>query len=360
MLRVDIRQRLGAFDLDARFDAPQGITALFGASGAGKTSVINAISGLSTPHEGRITLGESVLFDAQRGINLPAHQRRIATVFQDARLFPHMSVARNLGYGRRYARAPLGDAEEARIEEMLGIGHLLDRRPAGLSGGERQRVALGRALFSAPRLLLADEPLAALDRDRKASILPYFERLRDEARLPVLYVSHAVSEVARLATQVVVLGAGRVVATGAPADVLSDPALLPDGDREAGALISARVVSHDSDGLSALDAGGVAFFLPRLSANIGEDVRVHISASDVMLARDRPGDVSALNVVGGRIVGFRDGGEASVLVNLETPAGPLFARITKRSVAAMALAQGQQIFAVVKTIAIAKGDIAGD
>ncbi|GAA3852871.1 molybdenum ABC transporter ATP-binding protein [Celeribacter arenosi] len=360
MLTVDIRQRLGAFDLTARFDAPQGITALFGASGAGKTSVINAISGLSMPDEGRITLGDTVLFDAKSGINLPAHQRGIATVFQDARLFPHMSVARNLGYGRRYARTPLGEAEEARIIDMLGIRPLLDRRPAKLSGGERQRVALGRALFSAPRLLLADEPLAALDRDRKAGILPYFERLRDEAGLPVLYVSHSVFEVARLASQVVVLGAGRVIATGAPADVLSDPALLPDGDREAGALISARVVSHDSDGLSALDAGGVAFFLPQVPANIGVEVRVRISASDVMLARDRPLDISALNVVSGRIVGFRDGGEASVLVTLETPAGPLFARITKRSVAAMALEEGQKVFAVVKTIAIAKGDMAGD
>ncbi|HEV7440781.1 MAG TPA: molybdenum ABC transporter ATP-binding protein, partial [Methylobacterium sp.] len=199
-MTVALARRLGAFSLDVAFTAGPGLTALFGRSGSGKTSVISLMAGLGRPDRGRIAVGDEVLLDTARGIDVPVHRRRIATVFQEARLLPHLSVRRNLGYGRFFARRRPGPAVEvAAVVEMLGIGHLLERRPAGLSGGERQRVAIGRALLAKPRLLLMDEPLAALDEARKAEILPYIERLRDEAGVPIVYVSHAVAEVARLA-----------------------------------------------------------------------------------------------------------------------------------------------------------------
>jgi molybdate transport system ATP-binding protein len=221
VLAVDVEKQLGALTLRVRFEAAAGATALFGPSGAGKTSLVNMIAGLVTPDRGSVALDDTVLFDSARGINVPPHRRRIGYVFQEGRLFPHFNVRQNLDYGRRMSGRPRDSKEFERIAALLEIGHLLDRRPRMLSGGERQRIAVGRALLMRPRLLLLDEPLASLDAGRKREILPYLVRLRDEAHVPIVYVSHTPAEVRRIATTVVRLDAGRVVATGG-LDLLKD------------------------------------------------------------------------------------------------------------------------------------------
>jgi molybdate transport system ATP-binding protein len=214
MLSVDVEKKLGGFTVTARFESSGGITALFGPSGAGKTTIVNMIAGLIEPDRGRIALGDDVLFDSATRINVPPPRRRIGYVFQEGRLFPHLSVRHNLDYGRRMNGLPRDRAAMERIVTMLEIGHLLSRRPGRLSGGERQRVAVGRALLMKPALLLLDEPLASLDAARKREILPYLERLRDEAKVPMVYVSHQAAEVRRIVKSVVKLDGGRVVATG--------------------------------------------------------------------------------------------------------------------------------------------------
>ena len=214
MLSVDVEKRLGEFSLAAKFDAAGGATALFGPSGSGKTSIVHMIAGLVAPDRGRIALDDLVLFDSATRTNVPAHKRRIGTVFQEGRLFPHMTVARNLDYGRWMRGLPADETERERIIALVNIGALLKRRPGHLSGGERQRVALGRALLMKPRLLLLDEPLASLDRARKLEILPYLAKLRDEAKVPMIYVSHQAGEIVRVASQVVRIDDGRVLAAG--------------------------------------------------------------------------------------------------------------------------------------------------
>jgi molybdate transport system ATP-binding protein len=216
LLALDVEKRLGEFFISARFESAGGVTALFGSSGAGKTTLVNMIAGLIAPDRGRIMLDHTVLFDSSPAIDVPVHRRRIGYVFQEGRLFPHLSVAANLDYGRRMHGLVRDPAEMERIVGLLDIGNLLDRRPGKLSGGERQRVAVGRALLMRPRLLLLDEPLASLDETRKREILPYLERLRDDARVPMVYVSHNAGELSRLATSVVWLNAGRVMAVGGP------------------------------------------------------------------------------------------------------------------------------------------------
>jgi molybdate transport system ATP-binding protein len=214
MLTVDVEKRLGDFALAARFETPGGATALFGPSGAGKTAVVNMIAGLVTPDRGRIALDDTVLFSSAAKVNVAPHRRNIGYVFQEGRLFPHLTVGQNLGYGRWMRGLPREQDEEKRVIALLDLAAFVKRRPGHLSGGERQRVAIGRALLMRPRLLLLDEPLASLDFARKAEILPYLERLRDEAHVPIVYVSHLADEVRRIATTVVRIEAGRVVACG--------------------------------------------------------------------------------------------------------------------------------------------------
>ena len=214
MLTVDVEKRLGDFSLTAKFNTAGGVTALFGSSGAGKTTIANMIAGLVTPDRGRIALDDMVLFDSSTRENIPVARRRIGYVFQEGRLFPHMTVAQNLEYGRWMGGLAPDPAETSRIIALLDIGPLLRRRPGRLSGGERQRVAIGRALLMKPRLLLLDEPLASLDRARKLEILPYLARLRDEAKVPMIYVSHQAGEILRIASQVVRIEDGQVLASG--------------------------------------------------------------------------------------------------------------------------------------------------
>jgi molybdate transport system ATP-binding protein len=214
MLALDVAKRLGNFTVTARFNTAGRVTALFGPSGSGKTTIVNMIAGLVRPEQGRIAHDDSVLFDSGASIDVPPHRRRIGYVFQDGRLFPHLSVAANLDYGRRMCGLPPDPVESERVVTLLNIGSLLDRRPGKLSGGERQRVAIGRALLMRPRLLLLDEPLASLDAARKREILPYLQRLRDEARVPMVYVSHIAVELRAIASTVVRIDAGRVIATG--------------------------------------------------------------------------------------------------------------------------------------------------
>jgi molybdate transport system ATP-binding protein len=214
MLEVDVRKKLGGFDLAVQFIAVGGVTALFGPSGAGKTTLVNILAGLVQPDSGHIVLDGEALYASPANIHVPPHQRRIGYVFQEGRLFPHLSVRHNLDYGRRMSRLKTDPAETAHVIALLDLGELLERRPGTLSGGERQRVAIGRALLMRPRLLLLDEPLASLDAARKHEIFPYLERLRDAAKVPMVYVSHQAAEVKRIATRVVRLEAGRIVAMG--------------------------------------------------------------------------------------------------------------------------------------------------
>jgi molybdate transport system ATP-binding protein len=358
-LSVAVRHSFGGFTLDATFEAPRGITVLFGRSGSGKTTIANAVAGLLKPDAGRIAVDGRVLLDTARGVFLPPSRRRVGYVFQEGRLFPHLTVRQNLGYGRWFAPKDATREEMVRVVEMLGIGHLLDRRPGALSGGEKSRVALGRALLAAPELILADEPLAALDEARKAEILPYFERLRDETAIPILYVSHAASEVARLATTVVAVQDGRIVGQGPAAEVLGDPGITPLGPREAGAVIETRVVAHHQDGLTELDAGGERLFLPRIGKPVGAGVRVRIAAHDVILSRARPEGLSALNILAGTVREVRAGEGPGALVSVDTAAGRVLARITRRSVAALELAPGARVHAIVKTVAVAPDDVSG-
>ncbi len=358
MLEVQIRHRFAEFAVDATFSAPGGVTALFGRSGSGKTTIVNALAGLLRPDAGRIAIGDTVLFDSEAGVNMRPHLRRIGYVFQDARLFPHMSVRQNLGYGRWFAPKTATGADFDRIVTLLGLGPLLDRRPGDLSGGEKQRVALGRAILSQPHFLLMDEPLAALDAPRKAEILSYLERLRDEMALPILYVSHSVAEVARLATTVVLIEQGRVRAAGAVADILSDPATAPAlGLREAGAILMARVAGHEDDGLSRLETEAGPVWLPQVSAVVGATIRLRILAHDVLLATERPTGISALNVLGATVSEVRQGDGPGALVQLVAGDTRMLARVTARSARVLDLQPGRRVFAILKAVSVARGDI---
>jgi len=351
-LSVRLRHRLATVALDVSFEAPPGITVLFGRSGAGKTTIVNAVAGLFTPESGQISVNDTPLLDTARGINVAPHLRGMGYVFQEGRLFPHLSVRQNLRYGQVFGRQRATQSTLQDVTELLGLGPLLARRPHALSGGEKQRVALGRALLAQPRMILADEPLSALDEARKAEVLPYFERLRDEVGIPILYVSHAAAEVARLATTVVALKHGKVEKQGPALEVLGDPMVTPAGARAAGAVLEARAVCHHPDGLTELDAAGVKLFLPRIDRAPGAQLRVRIAASDVILSRARPAGLSALNILEGEIEQIRAGDGPGALVSLSTAAGPVLARVTMRSAQALELHEGARCYAIVKSVSV--------
>lgn len=358
-LSVQITQRFEGFDLNVAFEAMGGITALFGKSGAGKTTVINAVAGLFTPDAGHVQLDGDVLFESNTRSFVPPSARRLGYVFQDARLFPHLSVQDNLMFGARYAPASAKGATFDEVVTLLGLETLLSRAPAKLSGGEKQRVALGRALLCKPRMLLMDEPLASLDGPRKQEILPYLERLRDgPLGLPILYVSHAVDEVARLADTLVLLKDGRVEAQGPLHTVMADPAAIPLlGVREAGAVLDAQVIEHGPDGLSRLRISAGNLWLPGVQAQQGAKVRLRVLAQDVMLSVNRPEGLSALNVLPVTVDDIRRGDGPGAAVALRAGDDRLLARITRRAVAELGISPGTKCFAILKATSVAPGSI---
>ena len=361
VLEVDIEHRLGAFDLDIHFRSGRGLTALFGRSGAGKTSVINAIAGLVRPERGRIVVDGWVLMDTERGIRAPAHRRRVGYVFQEDRLFPHLTVRQNLLFGRWFAPGSGPPARLDDVVDLLGIGSLLDRRPGRLSGGEKQRVAIGRALLASPRLLLMDEPLASLDARRKDEILPYIERLRDQTSVPIVYVSHAVAEVTRLASTIVLISDGRVRAVGPLQEVMGRAELYPIAGRfEAGAVLAVRVTAQDPRwGLTELAGAFGKLTVPRLPAPVGAALRVRIRARDVILAATPPTGISALNILAGQVEAVVPIEDAALEVQLRLGAERLLARVTRRSGATLGLAPGREVFAVIKSVAIDRSSLGG-
>ncbi|WP_421694790.1 molybdenum ABC transporter ATP-binding protein [Aestuariivirga sp.] len=353
-LLVDVRHRLGSFSLEVSFESLQGLTAVFGASGCGKTSLVNVIAGLLKPDHARIKVGDTTLIDTEAGINLSPPRRRIGYVFQDARLFPHMTVESNLAYGEWFTPRAERYAARGKIVELLGIGHLLKRRPRDLSGGEKQRVAIGRALLASPRLLLMDEPLASLDAARKAEIMPYLERLRDELRIPIVYVSHSVAEVMRLANDVAVLSQGRLAAFGPAADIAQRLDLVPEDDRdEGGAIIDMTVATHDTTfDLTRLTSAAGDIYVPGRIGPEGTPARVRIRARDVILALEEPQKISALNILRGTVAEISQAGQASVNVRLDCGGAAVVARITRHSAHALGLAPGTRAFAVVKAVSV--------
>lgn len=353
-LQVELGNRRGDFVLDVDFSAGRGVTALFGRSGAGKTTIVSMVAGLARPDAGRIVLNGRALLDTAAGIDLRPGRRRVGMVFQEARLFPHLSVRSNLLYarwaGRRRAATALAD-----VVDLLGIGHLLGRPPTTLSGGEAQRVAIGRALMADPEILLMDEPLSQLDGARRAEILPFLERLaHGGGGVPILYVSHAVDEVARLADDIVVVSEGRVVAAGPIEEVFGRIDLGPvTGRYEAGALLVTEVVAHDPEySLTRLRFGGAELSVPALERSPGETVRVRVRARDVAIALAPPQGSSIRNAISAQIeaIGMEEGAIAEVL--LSAFGQHLRARITRKSAAELALAPGQTVFALIKSVSI--------
>ncbi|MGZ3273845.1 MAG: molybdenum ABC transporter ATP-binding protein [Caulobacteraceae bacterium] len=353
MLEIEVRARLGDFRLDARFQgAADGVTVLFGPSGAGKSSVLAAVAGALRPEAGRIALSGEALFDSARGVDLPMERRRVGWVFQDARLFPHLSVEGNLRFGLKRApgRGVAGPIRFDEVVDALGIGHLLHRRPRDLSGGERQRVGLGRALLSQPRLLLMDEPLASLDAPRRAEILPFLERVRGFG-VPILYVSHSLAEAVRLGDCMAVMRDGRVIAEGPLSDVVSRPELMLAGSHARdGAALDGVVQGHDHR-LTLVRAGPWDIRTPRFEAEVGAPVRLFILARDVMLALEPPRRISARNVLQGRVAAL-DAQDGRVLVRLENEAAVLLSALTPDAVEDLGLRPGMTVWAVVKSVAV--------
>ena len=353
MIEVDVRRRLPAFAVDARFTAAQGITALFGRSGAGKTTVINMLAGLVRPDEGRIAVDGRVLFDHDAGIDLAPEKRRLGYVFQEDRLFPHLSVRGNLGFGARRAPAAERRIDFDAVVALLDLGGLLARRPARLSGGERQRVAIGRALLACPSLLLMDEPLAGLDARRRAEIMPFVENLRDRLTVPIVYVTHNIDEIIRLADTVVLIEAGRVAAAGPLEEIMTRLDLSAViGSFDAGAVMRATVADHDAEhALTRLTIEGGALTVSRLDLPVGASLRVRLRARDVILALHRPADISTLNVLHGTVTELRPAmaSQTDVLVDVGSR---LWARVTRRSVEELGLEPGKEVFALVKSVAL--------
>jgi molybdate transport system ATP-binding protein len=349
-LSVRVRKRLGAFALDADFESGAGITALFGRSGSGKTTIVNLIAGLLRPDAGFVRLDGRALADTEHGLFLPAAARRIGYVFQEGRLFPHLSVRSNLVYGRRLTprRERWGSFDA--VAELLALRPLLARRPRDLSGGEKQRVAIGRALLASPRCLLMDEPLAALDRGLKAEILPFIERLRDEMKLPIVYVSHSVEEVARLADQVVLVDGGRVTASGTPTQIFAS--LEAGSDWEVGALLTATVAGRSAEGLARLDHPAGPLFVPETEAPVGSRVRIRIRSRDVTLAVGPVGRLSIRNRLDARVVAIGEAPGTEVVVRLDAGGEPMIARVTRDAVRDLGLAEGTAVTALVKAVAL--------
>ncbi len=350
---VELRHRFPSIQMDIAFEVPSpGVTVLFGPSGVGKSTVINAAAGLLRPDTCRIAVDGEVFADTRSGVWLPPERRRAGLVFQDSRLFPHMSVATNLHFGMR--RVAPGCIEFDDIVDLLGIGALLGRRPHTLSGGERQRVAIGRALLAQPHLLLMDEPLASLDTARKLEILPYLTRLKTSLNLPVLYVTHALDEIVRLADSLVLIEAGHVTGFGSVSDVASRADLSFAQRDDGGAVLLCRVTQHDADrALTLLEGAGAMFWVPLLDLPLNGACRIRIPAREVILAGKPPEAISLHNVVPGTVRQIiEDAGRRSVVVGIELPSGALLARVTPDAVARLSLSPGSPVLALIKSTSI--------
>lgn len=345
---------LGEFTLDAAGEIPsRGVTALFGRSGCGKTSLLRCIAGLEQAGDAFLTIGGECWHDSASGFYLPPHKRAIGYVFQEGMLFPHLRVRENLhfGYRRTPARQRSGDFD--RVVQLLGLGPLLDRNPAQLSGGEKQRVAIGRALLNHPRLLLMDEPMAALDRGHKKEILPYLERLHGESNIPIIYVTHDLDELARIADHLVLIEQGTILAAGPLTELLARVDLPIARDEEAGALFDTHVIHHDETyHLTRLAFAGGELTVGWIDRPVGETVRIRIHAKDVSLALDPPGVTSILNVLPVTVVEMATHGRGRMIVKLDLAGTPLLARITRKSQANLDLKPGMEIYAQIKSVAL--------
>ena len=370
LLHIDVRGRAGGFEVDAQIHGGPGVTALFGRSGAGKSTLINMVAGLVTPASGVIRVAGETLFDSAQGIDVKPERRGVGYVFQDARLFPHMSVAGNLGYGMK--RLPYAQHTHMfdRVVELLGLAPLLARRPLMLSGGEKQRVAIARALLSNPRILLMDEPLSNLDAQRKSEVLPYIERLGVEFQLPVLYVSHAIEEVVRLADTLVLVDDGRIKAQGLVEDLMGRLDLAPfTGRFETGAVLNAQVAGHDADlALTHLSLLGHRLYTPRVDVGVNETVRLRIRSRDVALALNPPAQTSILNQLPVVVSEIKSGPGPHAELALAIAPGPghetekaqtVLARITRKSLQDLDLRPGVTAYVLIKAVAIDRHSLGG-
>lgn len=355
LLRLAVTLRRGAFTLEIDESIHlDGVTALFGPSGGGKSTLLRTIAGFDRPEQGEIAYGSDIWFNSATHTHLPAHKRPVGLLFQDARLFPHLDVSANLHYAQRRRRRELDAFSFDHVVSALDLNSLLSRRVTALSGGERQRVALARTLLTAPRLLLLDEPLAALDRKRKAEILPYLDDLPKRFGIPTLYVSHDIDEVAHLAHQVLVIAEGRVRARGSTAAILERLDLEPVMGRfEAGVLIEGRIRAHDTRlHITEVEAAGIVLTLPLLERLApGEALRLRIRARDVAIATRQPEHISIRNVLPGVLVSLsEEPGSGSAEANVDVNGMHIRARLTLAAVEALALSPGMPVYALVKSV----------
>jgi molybdate transport system ATP-binding protein len=354
-IRVRLRKRLGTFDLDVEFAAPApGVIALFGRSGCGKSTIVNLIAGLLTPDAGTIQLGDQLLYDSERGIDVPAEARRMGYVFQDSRLFPHLDVLGNLRYGDRRAPAAARYVSFDEIVDLLGLTGLLARRSRELSGGERQRVALGRALLCHPRMLLLDEPLASLDRPRRAELLPYLERLRDRLSIPIIYVSHEFEEVLQLGTHIVLLDAGHVTTQGEVGSVSLRPELRAIvGSDAIGAIVEGEIEALDpAAGLARLRVGINTLNVQAAGLQVGQTVRVQLLARDLILATEPPRGLSVRNCLGGALARISGDEPGTYLVEVDIGGPRVLAQVTASAATELHLEAGRNVWVLVKAVSL--------
>ncbi|MCF6283192.1 MAG: molybdenum ABC transporter ATP-binding protein [Candidatus Polarisedimenticolaceae bacterium] len=342
------------FSLNATATIPgQGVTALFGHSGSGKTTLLRALAGLEPQVEGKLTVGGQQWLNSAQGIHLPTHQRAIGYVFQETALFPHLRVEKNLLYGWQRTAEAERRHNPPQVIETLGLEPLLKRYPHQLSGGEKQRVAIGRALLNSPQLLLMDEPMAALDRQRKREIMPYLERLHAEAEIPILYVTHDLEELVRIADHLLLIEQGRIIKSGPIEQLLADSTLPIAQDEDAGALIKTRLTAQDEHyQLSELSFSGGTITVGQIDQPIGSEIRIRIHAKDVSLALQPQQESSVLNVVKCRVTGITPQGQSRVIVSMDAEGSPLLSRITRKSADKLALSEGCEVYAQIKSVAL--------
>jgi len=351
---VSCQKQLAGFSIDANFQAGGGITALFGRSGSGKTTIINMLAGLDQPDHGVVRIDGQEVFNAGENINIPPERRHIGYVFQEGLLFPHMTVVENLKYGARFHKKTGNETDFHNIVDLLQLGNILNRRPKSLSGGEKQRVAIGRAILKKPDLLLMDEPLASLDDGLKTEILKFIERLRDELSLAIVYVSHSMEEVIRLADTIILLDQGKTIAQGSVEEIMNNLDLWPyTGRHEAGAVFPVKVVGHDLKyGLTELAFAGGRLVVSKLEALPGSELRVRIRARDVTISLEKPNQTSVLNVFKGQITDIRSHDETpqcEVKVDIGVP---VIVRITRKSLYNLSLETGKNVYLMIKSAAI--------